>query len=135
LTKMLVSTKHSHRQNIGVDKMLALTKYLCRQNVGINKILASTKCWRQQNTSVDKILASAWENPLIVWLGRVHTADFSQTSLKISFFFLMVLFLYVVTKCGVSSARSNFMDGLSPVLYRLTVLACHAENVQNFCTA
>jgi hypothetical protein len=113
----LASTKNSRRQNLGIDKRLAST------NLGVNKILASTKSWRQQNTCVNKILASAQEEST--------AAEFSQTSLKISFFLLMVLFSpYVVAMCDASSAHSAFMDGFSPVLYQLIVLARHAEIVK-----
>jgi hypothetical protein len=60
-------------------------------------------------------------------------ADFSQTSLKISYVSLMVLLsLHAVAKCGVASGRPAFMGGVSPVLYRLIVPARHAENVTNF---
>jgi hypothetical protein len=40
--------------------------------------------------------------------------------------------LHVVAKCGVASACSTFMGGLSPVLYQLVVPARHAENVEKF---
>jgi hypothetical protein len=66
-------------------------------------------------------------------LAESTAADFSQTLLKISFVFQMVLIpLHAVTKCGVASGRPAFMGGLSPALYRLIVLARHAENVTNF---
>ena len=59
-------------------------------------------------------------------------ADFSQTSLKISYVSLMVLLsLHAVAKCGVASGSPAFMGGLSPALYRLVVLAPLAENVTN----
>jgi hypothetical protein len=36
-----------------------------------------------------------------------------------------------VAKCAVAARRTAFIGGLSPALYRLIVLACHAENVTN----
>jgi hypothetical protein len=41
---------------------------------------------------------------------------------------MVLLSLHAVVKCGVASSRPAFMGGLSPVLYRLIVLARHAEN-------
>ncbi len=110
----------------GVDKILASTKYSRGQNVGVDKILSSTKCWRRQNTHVDKI-------PLLFGLAESTAADFSQTSLKISYVSKMVLIpLHAVAKCGVASGRPAFMGRLSLVLYRLIVPARYAENVTNF---
>jgi hypothetical protein len=110
------------RQNIGVDKILALAKYRPRQNPGINKILVSTKSWRRRRRI-----------PLLFGSAESTAADFSQTSLKISYVSLMVLLsLHAVTKCGVASGCPAFMGGLSSVLYRLIVPACHAENITNF---
>jgi hypothetical protein len=135
---MLALTKYWRWQNVGVnkilgvDKILALTKYLHQQNVGVYKILASKKYWRRQNVGVNKTLAltKSWRRRgrilLLFGLRESTAADFSQTSLKISFFSLMVFSLHVVAKCGVASACSNFMGGLSPLLYRLVVPARHA---------
>jgi hypothetical protein len=61
-------------------------------------------------------------------------ADFSQTSLMISYISQKVLIPhYAVTKCGVTSGRPAFMGGLSLALYRLIVPTRHAENVTNIC--
>jgi hypothetical protein len=58
-------------------------------------------------------------------------ADFSQTSLKISYVSLMVLIpLHAVAKCA--SGRPALMGCPSPAPYRLIVPARHAENVTNF---
>jgi hypothetical protein len=118
---------------------LASTKYSLGQNVGVDKTLASTKCWRRQNTHVDKILVSTkcWRRnrkiPLLFGSAESTAADFSQTSLKISYVSRMVLIpLHAVAKCGVASGRPAFMGGLSPVPYRLIVQARHAENITNF---
>jgi hypothetical protein len=152
----LTSTKCGHQQNHGVEKILASTKSWCRQNLGVDKILASTKSWRRQNLGVDKILAStkSWRRqnlgidkklaqtkcwrrcrriPLLFGSAESTAADFSQTSLKISYISLMVLLsLHAVSKCGVASGHPAFMGGLSSVLYQLIVPAPHAENVTNF---
>jgi hypothetical protein len=82
----------------------------------------STKCWRRNR----KI-------PLLFGSAESTAADFSQTSLKISYVSRMVLIpLHAVAKCGVASGRPAFMGGLSPVPYRLIVQARHAENITNF---
>jgi hypothetical protein len=66
-------------------------------------------------------------------MAESTAADFSQTSLKISFVSQIVLIpLHAVTKCGVASGRPAFMGGLSPVLYWLIVPARYAENIINF---
>jgi hypothetical protein len=102
---------------------LASTKYWRRQNLGVNKKLAQTKCWHRCRRII-LLFGSAAEST---------AADFSQTSLKISYVSLMVLLsLPAVVKCGVASSRPAFMGGLTPVLYRLIVPARHAENVTNF---
>jgi hypothetical protein len=113
-------------RNIGVDKILGSTEF-----IAVDKILASTKYWRQQNIGVDKILALTnylrRQNvgrrrriSLLFGSAESTAADFSQTSLKISYVSLMVLIpLHAVAKCGISSGRPAFMGGLSPVLYRL----------------
>jgi hypothetical protein len=44
----------------------------------------------------------------------------------------MLLSVHAVVKWGINSLCPAFMVGLSPVLYRLVLLARHAENVQNF---
>jgi len=94
-----------------------------------------TKCWRRQNIVVEKISVStkSWRRrrmiPLLFGLAESTATDFSQTSLKISYVSLMVLIpLHAVAKCGVASGHPAFLGGLSPVLYRLIVPACHAEN-------
>jgi hypothetical protein len=38
---------------------------------------------------------------------------------------------HAVAKCAVAIGRPAFMDGLSTALYRLVVLARHAENITN----
>jgi hypothetical protein len=38
---------------------------------------------------------------------------------------------HAVTKCAVAAGRPAFMGELSPALYRLVVLAHHAEKVAN----
>ncbi len=141
----MTPTKHWQQQNIGADKihsytkLLVLTKYWCRKNIGVNKIRASTKSWCRQNLGVDKKLVQTkcWRRrrriPLLFGSAESTAADFSQTSLKISYISLMVLpSLHAVVKCGVASSPPAFMGGLSPVLYRLIVPARHAENVTNF---
>jgi hypothetical protein len=93
-----------------------------RQNLGVDKKLAQTKCWDRCR----RIL-------LLFGSAESTAADFSQTSLKISYVSQMVLLsLHAVAKCGVASGRPAFMGKFSPVLYRLIVPACHAENVTNF---
>jgi hypothetical protein len=63
--------------------------------------------------------------------AETTAADFSQTSLKISYVSQKVLSPPQV-KCGVASGRPAFMGGLSPpALYQLVVPARHAENVTN----
>jgi hypothetical protein len=107
LEKILVPTKSHRQQNLGVDKKLTQTKY-----------------WRRRR----KI-------PLLSGPAESTAADFSQTLLKISYASLMVLLsLHAVVKCGAASSCPAFMSGLSPVLCRLFVPACHAENVTNFGT-
>ncbi len=70
-------------------------------------MLAQTKCWRRRRRI-----------PLLFGSAESTTADFSQTSLKISYISLMVLIpLHAVTKCGVASGRRAFMVGLSPAPY------------------
>jgi hypothetical protein len=67
---------------------------------------------------------------LLFGLAESTAADFSQTSLKISYVSLMVLFsVHAVAKYGVASGCPAFMGRLSLVLYRLVVQACHAENL------
>jgi hypothetical protein len=118
---------------------LASTKYWRQQNVGFNKILTLTKCWRRQNIGVEKISVStkSWRRrrmiPLLFGSAESTPTDFSQTSLKISYVSLMVLIpMHAVAKCGVASGHPAFLGGLSAVLYRLILPACHAENVTNF---
>jgi hypothetical protein len=134
-------TKFSLRQKSSADKILASTKISHQQNCAnknlmLTKILASTKILRRQKSSVDKKLVSTkcWRRPrripLLFGSAESIAADFYQTSLKISFVSQMAL--HAVAKCGVASARIAFMGGLSPTLYRLIVLARHAENVTNF---
>ncbi len=130
---------------ISVDKILALTEFSCwtkfsrRQNSRVDKILASSKILRHQKSCVDKNLASTkcWRRcrriPLLFGSAESTAADFSQTSLKISFVSRMVLIpLHAVARCGVASGRRAFMGRLTPTLYRLIVPARHAENVTNF---
>jgi hypothetical protein len=89
------------------------------------QILASTKSWRRQNVGTDAEESS--------YSAESTAADYSQTSLKISYVSLMVLLsLHAVAKCGIVSGRPAFMGGLSPILYRLIVPARHAENVTDF---
>ncbi len=78
------------------------------------------------------MLAHAQKHLLTVWLGRVHSTDFSQTSLMIYYISQKVMIPpHAVAKCAVASGRPAFMGGLSPALYRLVVPAGHAENVTN----
>jgi hypothetical protein len=77
------------------DKILLLTKYSRRQNVGVDQIFASAK--RQQNTPVDKMLAStkyprqqnvgACVEASLYCFGPAEFGanDFSQTSLMFSY--------------------------------------------------
>ena len=64
--------------------------------------------------------------------AKSAAADFSQTSLMFSYFSQKVLIPpRALTKCAVAAGRPALMGGLSPALYRLIVLARHAENVTN----
>jgi hypothetical protein len=93
-----------------------------RQNLGVNKKMAQIKCWCRHRRII-----------LLFGPAESTAADFSQTSLKISYVSLMVLFsLHAVVKCGVASRHPAFMGGVSHILIRLIVPACHAENVINF---
>jgi hypothetical protein len=70
---------------------------------------------------------------LLFGLAESTAADFSQTSLMISYVSQKVLIpLHAVPKCGVASGCPAFMGGLSPAPYWLVVPASHAENVTNF---
>jgi hypothetical protein len=103
--------------------MLTSTKYLCRQNIGVDKKLASTKSWRLRR----RIL-------LLFGSAESTAADFSQTSLKISYVSLMVLFsLHAVAKC-VMAAWLILADigAQRPVLSPLVVPVRHVENVPKF---
>jgi hypothetical protein len=119
--------KFSSRQKSGVNQNLTSTKILRQPNLAptkscVNKNLASTKCWRRRRR-IHLLFGSA----------ESTAADFSQTSMKISFVSQMVLIpLRAVAKCGVASGRPAFIGGLSPALYRLVVPARHAKNVTNF---
>jgi hypothetical protein len=85
-------------------------------------MLAQTKGWLRRRRI-----------PLLFGSAESTAADFSQTSLKISYVSLMMeIPLHAVAKCGVAFSRPAFMGGLSPTLYRLIVPAHHAENVTNF---
>ena len=129
----MAPTKYWRRQNSRVDRI-----YWRQQNIGVNKILHSQnigieKIRCRNNVVVDKKLAQTQKDPLTGGSAESTAADFSQTSLKISYLSLMVLIpLHAVTKCGVASGRPAFMGGLSPVPYRLIVQARHAENITNF---
>jgi hypothetical protein len=102
---------------MGIDKILAPTKSWRLQNLAVVKKLAQTKCWYRRRRI-----------PLLFGLAESTAADFSQTSLKISFVSLMVLLsFHAVIKCGVASSCPAFMGRLSPILYRLIVPARHAE--------
>jgi hypothetical protein len=119
-------------KNIGGDKIYASTKYWHQQNIGVDKNLAPIKYWRRQKLGVDKRWRRRWRISLLLGSAESAAADFSQAPLKISYFSLMVLLsVHAVVKCGVASTCSAFMVVLSPVLYRLIVVACHAENVKN----
>jgi hypothetical protein len=121
-TKYTLLQNYWRRQNLGVNKILVSTKYGRGQNLGVDKKLAQTKCCHRSRRI-----------PLLFGSAESTAADFSQTSLKISYVSLMVLLsLPAVVKCGAASSRPAFMGGLSPVLYRLIVPARHAENVTNF---
>jgi hypothetical protein len=116
-TKLLASTKYWCQQNIGVDKILALAKYGRQQNLGVDKKLVQTKCWRRR-----RII------PLLFGSAESAAADFSQTSLKISYVSLMVLLsLHAVVKCGVASSRpaflwADFLPYCTVLLYRPAML-------------
>jgi hypothetical protein len=138
-----VSRKLTRQQNSHIDKNLAWTKIPRRQKSRVDKNFASTKISLQQKSHIDKNLASnkilvstkCWHRhrriPLLFGSAESTAADFSQTSLKISFVFQVVLIpLHAVAKCGIASGRPAFMGGLSPALYRLNVPACHAETSQ-----
>jgi hypothetical protein len=101
---MPASKKFSGQQNACFDKNLASTKILRRQKSHVDRNPASTKCWQRCRRI-----------PLLFGSAESTTADFSQTSLKISFISQIV---YAVAKCGVASGRPAFMGGLSPALYR-----------------
>jgi hypothetical protein len=124
--KTLPATKYWRRQNIGkisatteikgVDKILALTKSWCRQNLGVNKKLAQTKCWRRRRRI-----------PLLLGSAESTAADFSPTSLKISYVSLMVLLsLHAVSKCGIALATlllwADSLPYCTSLLYRPAVL-------------
>jgi hypothetical protein len=103
-TEMFVST-----ENIDVDKLLALTKFSRRQKSRIDKNLASTKCWRMRRSI-----------SLLFGLAESTAADFSQTSLMISYISQKVLIPpHAVAKCAFASGRPAFMRTLSR-----TVPAC-----------
>ncbi len=121
------------RRNIGMDKMFASKKYLHRKNIRADKILALTKFWRRQNLGVKKACAEAF--PYCFGPAESVAADFSQTSLMFSYFSLkMLISPRAVTKCAVAAGRLAFMCRLFPALYRLIVLAGHAQNVTNIGT-
>jgi hypothetical protein len=79
--KISMATKYWHRQ-----KLLVSTKFSQQQNSLDNKILVPTKFSRRQKSRVDKNLA-------LTMFGTAEStaADFSQTSLKISFISQIVL--------------------------------------------
>ncbi len=107
--------------------MLASTKYLRRQNVGVDKISTSTESRRHQNVGACAEASPYWFGP-----AESAAADFSQTSLMFSYFSQKALIPpRAVAKCAVAAGSPAFMGGLSPALYRLIVLARHAENVTN----
>jgi hypothetical protein len=114
VNKMLALIKSSHRQNPRVDKSSR------RQNVGIDEILALTKYSRRQNSQSTK----CWRRRRIIsfLFGSAEStaADFSQTSLMISYVSQKVLIPpHAVAKCGIASGRPAFMGGLSlALLYR-----------------
>jgi hypothetical protein len=104
--KIPAPTKFSRRQKSCIDKILAPTKISRRQKSRLDKNLASTKCWCRRR----KI-------PFLFGSAESTAADFSQTSLKISFVSQMVLMpLQAVTNCGVASGRPAFMGELFPAL-------------------
>jgi hypothetical protein len=124
---------YCRRQNIGTDKIIGINKILVSTNTGVDKILV------RQNLGVDKKQAQrkCWRRrrriPLLFCPAESTAADFSQTPLKIFYISRMVLLsVHAVVKCVVASTCPDFMGGLFPVLYRLNVSACHAENVTNF---
>jgi hypothetical protein len=107
---------------IGVDKILASTKMLRQQKCCVDKIS------HPQKSPVDKSLAPTKISrrrrrrriPLLFGSAESTAADFSQTSLKISFVSQMVLIPpHAVAKCGVASGCPAFMDGLSSALFRI----------------
>jgi hypothetical protein len=77
--KILTWTKISRRNNSRLDKILVLTKISCQQKSHVDKILAPTE------TSHRKMLAHTFGS------AKSTAADFSQTSLKISYVAQMVL--------------------------------------------
>ena len=84
-----------------------MTKYSCRQKSRVDKDLASTKCWRMRG-SISLLFGSA----------ESTAADFSQTSLMISYLSQKVLIPpLAVAKCAVVSGRLAFT-------LSCTVLAC-----------
>ncbi len=84
---------------IGVDKILATTKFSHQQKSCADQNLAPTKIWRRQNLASTKISCQkiSWRRcrriPILFGSAESTAADFSQTSLKISFVFQMVLIL------------------------------------------
>ena len=129
----MAATKYWWRQNIGSAKILALTEMFAATEMEATKIL------RRQNSHVDKILLSTkyWcrcrRISLLFCLAESTAADFSQTSLMISYVSQKVLILpHAVAKCAVVPGRPAFMGGLSSVPYQLVVPAHHAENITNF---
>jgi hypothetical protein len=121
----LAATKYWWRQNIGGAQILALTEMFAATEIsGGDKNLASTKISCLQNSCVDKIIASTkcWRRRRRISLlfGSTEStgADFSQTSLMISYVSQKVLiFSHAVAKCDVASDPA-FMGRLSPVPYR-----------------
>ncbi len=75
-------TKISRQQNSRVDKTHASTKFWRQQKSCMDENLASTKISRRQNSRVDKRRRRI---PLLFGSAESTAADFSQTSLKISF--------------------------------------------------
>jgi len=88
------------------DSLLYCTSLLYRPAMlKTSQILAPTKISRQQNVGADAEGCPSAEST---------AADFSQTSLKISFVSQMVLIpLHAVDKCGIASGRPAFMGRLS----------------------
>jgi hypothetical protein len=127
VNNMLASTKHWRQQNVCVEKIFVSKKYSRRQNIGVDKILLSTESSRLKNVG-----ACVEASPYCFGPAESAAADFSQTSLMFSYFSLkMLISPCAVNKCAVASDYPAFMGGLSPPLYRLIVLARHAENVTN----